>query len=99
MELKFAQIDAKDDIYCGYRTVGVYDEKYDPYERGPRSVTNAKVLVQAEEEYLKRLNELQVELREKYKPMLEDDTDKEQRPWEDEVGSFDRKPYYHLYYT
>jgi len=98
MELKFAQIDAKDDGYCGYHVVGVYSKEYHG-RRGPRSIANARVMAQAEEEYLKRLDELQAELKEKYEPMLEDDTDKEQEPWGNVVDWFNRRPYYHLFYT
>jgi len=102
MELKFAQIDAKDDIYCGYRVVGVHSEKYGD-KRGPRSSLNASILTWVEEEYLRRLHELQVEMKKKYEPMLGDDTDKEQEPWEDTVINERvlayRKLYHHLFYT
>lgn len=99
-ELVFAQIDAKDDIHCGYHTVGVCYN--DANKRGPRSFTNAEILALAEGEYLKRLHELQIELREKYEPMFEDDSDRVLRPWEGWEDLVDWAPieaYRHLRYT
>jgi hypothetical protein len=67
MEIRFASIDAKDDIYTGYDTLGAIDENRNKVRY---SAQDYDTINQAEVEYLTKLLALQKEIADKYEPLL-----------------------------
>lgn len=70
MKIQFCSIDARDNYYCGYNTIGLSDDE----EKGPVEIfnkQNAVVMIQAEREYLTELKKLQTRIARKYKALLD----------------------------
>lgn len=65
LKLMFSPIDAKE-------TSVIYVDNYDGY---PHTFKNFILMLKAELEYLEKLNELQQKMRNKYEPLLLDDSD------------------------
>ena len=90
--IEFASIDAREGSYGGLYT------DFD----GARTKNNYPVLIEAEREYLERLDELQHSIRKKYEPQLIASAD-DRELTDDEIDHMQSRPYSsehdHLYYT